>query len=114
MKYLFLIAIAALGLGFTTNKKQGVQLDGTYESKKGVMHNASCHGNNIGILTLDTDERIVICFDEMPNGKDIKIGCKNISVEGQYRQHKIAGGEGPCKAGTLTILYVQKWYCNEE
>lgn len=120
-KKLFFLPFILLVLGFTAksaalsgNNKQGVQLDGTYESKKGLMHNASCHGNNIGILTQDTGERIVICFDEMPNGKDIRISCRNLRVVGNYREHSIPGGNGPCKTGKITILYVTSWECTDE
>lgn len=122
MKTVLLAALAFVSFSFTKpaeeksspEKKQTVQLIGTYQSKKGVMHNASCHGNNIGILTQDTGENIVICFDEMPNGKDIKVNCKSLIVEGNYRQHSIPGGDGPCKAGKITILYVTSWECEGE
>lgn len=116
MKKLFFLPLILLAFAFTTktNNPQGTQLEGSYESKKGVMHNASCHGNNIGILTQDTGERIVICFDEMPNGKDIKVSCKNLHVAGDYRQHTIPGDNGACKGGTITILYVTSFECMDE
>lgn len=116
MKKIFFLPLIVMAFAFTNkeNKPQGTQLDGSYESKQGVMHNASCHGNNIGILTQDTGERTVICFDEMPNGKNIRVSCQNLHVTGNYRQHTITGGEGPCRAGTITILYVTSYECMDE
>jgi len=114
MRNLFFATFAILSFGFTLPTKQGVVLDGTYENKKGSTHPAACHGTNVGIITLDTDERIAICFDELPGGKDIRVGCQNITVEGHYRQHKIDGGAGACKPGAMTILYVTKWRCQEQ
>lgn len=115
MKTLLFAAIAIITFGFTTAGKNqpvkhGVHLSGTYESKKGVMHKISCYGFNIGYLTTEKGEKVVVCFDNLDNSADLKVDCENIAVQGHYSEKTIEG-KGNCAAGTLKILYVEEWSC---
>ena len=115
MKYLFIVLVLA-GLSFVSvnnaSSREMVELKGTYQSKKGVMHRISCYGYNIGYLTTAGGEQIVICFDQMQKSADLKIECTNISVQGHYSEKTIGGG-GNCEPGSMKILYVRKWKCTE-
>ncbi|MBL0912899.1 MAG: hypothetical protein IBJ09_11060 [Bacteroidia bacterium] len=94
-----------------TTPRASVQLSGTFDSKRGIMHDISCYGFNIGFLST-TEAKYVVCFDRLPNGSDIDVNCNEdqVWVEG-YFETKEAPSGGPCSAGTREIFYVTKWHC---
>jgi hypothetical protein len=87
-------------------------LSGTYTSKKGVMDKISCFGYNVGYLQTTGKTPVVICFDKMTNGSNIKITCEGpLKVEGYYESVTKESNEA-CKGGTMSIFYVTKWSCD--
>jgi hypothetical protein len=89
-----------------------VNLSGTYTSKKGVMDKISCFGYNVGYLQTSEKMPVVICFDRMTNGSNIKITCEGpLKVEGYYESVTKESNEA-CKGGTMNIFYVTKWACD--
>ena len=95
----------------STSEKQ--ELIGIFfESKKGVMHQLSCHAYNIGYLSTDSKNKVIICFDRMENSENIEINCSKISVTGNFEDHEIKNDEnGVCSASKLSIFYVSEWKC---
>ena len=84
---------------------------GSFESKRGVMDKASCHGFNIGYLQAEDGTRTVVCFDRLPQGGDLRIGCENqLWVEG-YTETHTGAPEGACPGKTLQVFYVTEWKC---
>lgn len=120
--HLFSIIILISSCGVTTktyseiiDKKLGTveneKFIGVYHSKKGVMHDISCYGYNIGFLTLDNGSEIVICFDKLKNSSDLTIDCTNkISVSGVFEDIVIVNN-GACASGTRKIFYATEWKC---
>ncbi len=114
--YLFLSVISCgtakneTTIPISTSEKQ--DLTGSFESKKGVMHKLSCHAFNIGYLSTDSKNKVIICFDRMENSENIEIDCSKISVRGNFEDHEIKNDEnGVCSASKLSIFYVSEWKC---
>jgi hypothetical protein len=92
-------------------KDQNIEIEGVFNSKKGVMHEISCHGYNIGFLKTNENTE-VICFDKLDNSSDFEINCNSkIKVIGYFENHEVLESNGPCTAGTRKIFYVEKWEC---
>lgn len=95
-----------------TPDRPNIHMEGSFDSRRGVMDPISCHGFNIGYFNPSDGDRTVVCFDRLPGGGDLEISCpKKIAVEGYYEQHTIRDGGGPCKDGDLRVFYVTKWHC---
>lgn len=60
MKHLFLsLTILWLWVGAASAQTQyGEELTGSYQSERGVMDKASCHGFNVGYLTTDASRKM--------------------------------------------------------
>lgn len=85
-----------------------VHIEGIY-SKNGAAALA-CYGSNMGYITTDQGKRIPLCFDRQPNASSLTIECEGIAVDGHYEEKKIEAN-GNCKAGSMNILYVDRWSC---
>jgi len=117
MKNILFFAVAVVvGFAFSstktkTNDHTHVHAEGKYDSKKGVMHNISCYGVNIGYLTNAAGEKTVVCFDRMENGNDLNVSCEHIKVEGYYEEIIKEADGGSCVSGKLNVLFVETWSC---
>jgi hypothetical protein len=117
MKNLFFALIAAtVGFSFApgkirTDEHTHVHYEGTYDSKKGVMHKISCYGFNIGYLTTDAGEKVVVCFDRLDGGEDVNVTCDKLMVEGYFEEIVKESDGGSCTSGKLKILFVEEWGC---
>ena len=86
------------------------EFQGTFSSKKGVMHPISCYGYNIGFLKTDAGETIITCFDKLSNGRELEIPSQAIAVKGHFVTMTIEEvPDNPCESGTRKIFYVDEW-----
>jgi hypothetical protein len=87
------------------------ELQGTFTSKKGVMHPVSCYGYNIGFLKTEGAENIIVCFDRISNSMDLEIPSQSIYVKGHSENKTIeAIPDNPCESGTRKVFYVEEWH----
>lgn len=116
MKYVFFIAVTVAAFVFSAAfthapaARHDAHLQGVFGSKKGVMDKLSCYGYNIGYLNTKNGDKVVICFDQVPESADLNVECEHISVGGYYKE-KTADASGSCKGGTMKIFYVEEWKC---
>jgi len=87
-----------------------ITFTGSFRSLKGVMHELSCFGYNIGILSTSNGKEIPICFDKL--GEELEICTENLSVTGTYEKiYQSSGAENPCPGGEREILMVSEYEC---
>ncbi len=110
--FLILFCVSCGITSETTVTASGTELEGKFTSKKGVMSPISCHGFNIGYLQTGSGERIVVCFDRLPNSSDLEVPeSETIHVTGQYEEHTtVANDASPCPAETITVFYADGWH----
>lgn len=91
------------------------KLEGRYLSQKGVLSPISCHGYNIGYMTTDQGEKVVVCFDRLDGAVELNPECsEKMWVEGTYGESTNDGKEGPCPQSTIKLFYVERWGCKDK
>jgi hypothetical protein len=89
---------------------------GTFDSKRGVMHVLSCHCYDGGFLETKGGERIAVCF-EKSELESVQIHfekgvCFEMEVTGQMVEHVIKPVKGDvCSPGTYKYLRVTSFTC---
>ncbi|KKP37328.1 hypothetical protein A2483_04545 [Candidatus Peregrinibacteria bacterium RIFOXYC2_FULL_33_13] len=91
------------------NPNQTTELQGSFESIKGVMKPLSCYCYNSGYLTTGNKEKIPVCFED----KELDISCDQISIIGTYKTKKITPNptSNSCPPGEMSIFYVMNYTC---
>jgi hypothetical protein len=113
MKSLFLFCLLAFSwVNCSVKKNQPSEptltLNGTFESKQGVMTSLSCYCSNGGFLITSAEKQIPICFEN----NTTNIDCKTIIVTGFYKTIKNKPEPtSPCKQGEMTYFKVVSFKC---
>lgn len=110
--FFFLFFIPFLWVNCSIKKKQPseptITINGTFESKQGVMTPLSCYCFNGGFLTTSDDKHIPVCFE---NNNNI-INCQALSVTGFYKTVKNnPEPTSPCPKGEMTYFRVIRFKC---
>lgn len=83
------------------------QFTGKYRTVMGVRNSLSCYAFNAGYLTIDTDKKISVSFDEL---KGDKVRNGKITVVGYFKEVTHESGESdPCSSGTRKIFIVRSF-----
>jgi hypothetical protein len=108
----YLLALSLINCSIKKNQpsEPTITLEGTFESKQGVMTPLSCYCYNSGYLTTATKKQIALCFDNDSDNTD----CKTIRVTGFYTTVKNnPEPTSPCKQGEMSYFKVVRFKCLE-
>lgn len=90
------------------NRQNIIEYEGEFRSLKGVMNNLSCYCYNGGHLTLDSGEKINLCFED----ENTDIQCQRIKVSGYYKTlTNHPEPTSPCPKGEKEVLMVESYEC---
>lgn len=118
LSLLFTSPAVLAGGGKSKSKKSTVTIEGSFSSKRGVMHHLSCYCYDGGYVTTANGDEIAICFEknEMETAAQAseKFSCEHIKVTGVYVEKTRVPGEGDvCQGGTMRYLKVSKFECKD-
>jgi len=112
----FFLALFQLGFSQSSEAVELESYTGTFSSKRGVMHQLSCHCFDGGYLTTEGGDKIAVCFEkgeleEVQSHFDDPV-CKKMKVTGEMIQHYLPPAKGgPCSGGSMTYLKVRSFTC---
>lgn len=85
-----------------------VTIEGTWESKKGVMDVVSCYGSNAGYVEDAVGNRTMVSFDQMPNGSNLNVSGSYLKATGHYETITPPSG-GVCASDPRQIFIVESY-----
>ncbi len=90
------------------SQKETQTIEGTFESKKGVMNIVSCFCHNSGYLKSKTGEEIPVCISD----EKADVSCEKVKMTGEYVTitHE-KENNGVCPATTMTYFRVSSFSC---
>lgn len=114
---LLLVSPVYTGGGKSKPKKTAVTVEGSFSSKRGVMHEISCYCFDSGFVTTDAGDKVAVCFEknemEAARKNSEKFSCSRIKVTGTYVTKTISPEDGACSSGSMRYLKVASFKCME-